>query len=507
MHSDVLELFIIVSSVPVLHLSQDENSSSTQTVLKAGRISAQDMMSDETTGENIMKETLSDSTIVYGRFGEEVLIAIRVKNSMSQAGTDSLLADVLLLVESNLDILHSSFGDETVLAPLVKRLHFILGSKLPTNPFGMAQINEIMSQYFEKYEYLDLIGIVTQESWLVNVNTRENENRRYVTSQIWKNSVEMLHQFLGRVTNGLIINDAESVFWSRPVYYRNPRTKSGISWWGLLIQINIDLLDNVVIDKNERDLQFNIDYVLNNDFYKLVIDRLDFEFYEKIAPIIRDMVERELRTMGRSGVLGQILSFAEYTYPDGFNMQLNAINTSEFTTSDNVKGSWKTFLDNYYSVVQNKFPESQYVINQNDLVFITLTQDHLLDLFGIILDIAENFDNENMFTIFLGLGTGEFRDRIMERTSSLKIANQMIYLFSEDEIEVESDSENIKIFDQINIDAQISEYLFFALENEELSINGVFYMETGGVYTGVWSHSNDLNELISSRVKQLHQMS
>ncbi len=502
MHSDVKELFIIASSVPVLHLSQDKSNNSSDTVLKAGRISAQDMLGEETTGELIQREVLSESTISYAR-KDDLLIALRVANSMSTSGVDKLLDDILLQIENYKDLVWNSFGDPTILQPLVKRLHLTLGAKLPTNPFGLAEINMVMGTYFDRYQYMDTIGIVTQESWLVNVESRDNRKVAPVSIDIWKNSVELIHASLGTTSKGLLIQDEDSIFWIRPIYYKNMHTKGGISWWALVVQVNMDVLDSY---RSETSL-FNHKYFLREELYAKITRELDYDFFVAIEPKIRQMVEKEIRAMGRMGVLGQILSFVEYQITDMLVAEVQHIEGSEYIVAQTpqIKIGWGKFLELYTERGIPSLAEPNHIINQTGTVFLTLRIDHMQHLLESFVRTAARI--QHGCKLHIGLGLSKYFDDLIDFFNSMDRITHEIVFYSEDKFGELDSPDNIKIVDEIPVDAQISQYKFFILENVEKPQAFMFFRETGEIYSGVWTHSKDIIELMLSRVDQLSQMS
>ena len=502
MHSDVMELFIIASSVPVLHLNQDKSSDSSDTVLKAGRISAQDMLGEETTGELIQREVLDQSTISYARKGD-LLVALRVANSMSSLGVDKLLDDILLQIENYKELVWNSFGDPKILQPLVKRLHLTLGAKLPTNPFGMATVNMVMESYFEKYSYMDTIGIVTQESWLVNVTSREGRKVAPISNDIWKNAVDLIHMNLGTSTKGIIIQDEKSIFWIRPIYYKNMHTKGGISWWALVVQMNGEKL---AAYRSVSDL-FNYESLIRPELYSKLSRELDFDFFIAIEPKIREMVEKEIKSMGRLGVLGQILSFVEYQVTDIYSAKV--VNTDEgaYLTSEknNLKVPWIEFLQNYRNSCSPLNPTSEQILNLSDTIFLTLNLDNLLMLLQSFVLIASDY--ESPCKLHIGLGLSKNFDPLIEFFNSIEQLKHRIVFYSEDSFGELDAPDTLLIVDNIPVDAQISQYKFFILENDSWTQAIMFFREVGENYSGVWTHSKDIIELIMSRVDQLSQMS
>lgn len=510
MHSDVYELFIIVNSVPVLHLTQETAISSSDTVLKAGRISAQDMLGEETTGELIQKEVLTESTISYAR-KNDILIALRVSNSMSQEGANALLADILLLIEGNINIVYNSFGDKSILDPLIKRLEITLGAKLPTDPFTLASINDSMQKYLQSILYIDTIGIVTQESWLVNVASREDRQTEPLNKDIWKKTVEILHNALGMETKGLLIEDENSVFWIRPIFYKNPRTKQGIAWWALLVQVNTDVLQNLQPTMLKASTTFRHSSALSAEAYHQICQDLDWDLYPNLESLLRTMVERETRNIARQGLLGQILTFSEQvvndplfleiTYPSEQKMYSEAI----FVLSDDGSGSWLDLIYNYQGEHRQKFPEHTYIFNQKSTIFCTLHEQQIFDLLKAFKAIALQ-QHDTTTKIHLSIEDNAALDTYANILLELTAANVPTSIYSETLLNYNNPADCLQIIDEISSESQIRQYVFVILENSLQSIAFVFFKETSDLFTGIWTHSADIIDLIFSRVSNLGEM-
>ncbi len=482
MHRDVLELFIIVNSVPVLHLNQTKEDNS-DTVLKAGRISAQDMLGEETTGELIQKEVLSDSVIYYGR-EEDILLALRVSRSMSDQGTHSLLQKVISLVRLYKPALYNSFGDREILQPLINRLNYILGSTLPTNPFSMAKINQMMGEFLETFPYFDRIGLVTQEGWVVNIFEQETYVPTKVSKYVWRNSVEILHLSLGNRNNGTIVNDDESIWWLKPIYFNDYTAPNGQSWWALIVQVNLARLYMDARKPIPKEIAAGKTFSVSSKLLQKLQMEINSIFFQNMAPIIQKMVERETRNQGRSGPLGKIIAFAEYFAENPLNFKI----LNETAIIENDDSSPKSFVSTNVLEKIVFFDLKDFWSNPTDTIFLTLDLPNLKFFISQLLKRPYS-------KIYFGPGS----------IDPLALKNRFE---SNIEIYVENTFELPPIatgkIQSISFETEISQYVFLFLENDNSNnLVAIFRKENDSIFSGFYSANNDLTSLSFNQIQQL----
>ncbi len=498
MHSDVLEVFIIANSVPVLHLNQ-ENKEDSDSVLKAGRISVQDMLGEEATGETLQKEVYEDSTIVYGRTGG-ILVTIRVTNQMSQGGVDILLKNVLRVIQDNKEVIFNSFGDRGILNNLINKLHRVLGEKLPSNPLYLAKINDITENYFKKYSFIDRVGLLTEESWVVNISERQDRPLTLSDQKIWKNAVEILHKPLGLQSKGAIIKDDDSVWWLKPIFYKNSKSYSGISWWALVVQNSFKLLTQNKADETLPN--FNDERNISSDMFKILELSLTNDLFSQLSPLIQEMLEREVKNLDRQGIFGQVFTFIE-TIEDEFLEIL--IEEDRFLIYDTVteekispKARYSVFLLSlleYFKLGQN-----DQILNQKPTVFIQIEKTELIKSFVQVLNSFNSSDFE-IFQIDVSINSDLIDLSDLYQTLN-NVSAHTINLFSAGQVNVEF-TNNITILDQINEEAFLNLYDFLIIHGKNNSLAFLTFERTFENCEGIFTIDSNLIELISQRVSQL----
>ncbi len=489
MHSDVLELFIIVNSVPVLHLTQKQHEDS-DTVLKAGRISAQDMLGEETTGELIQKEVLSDSTIFYGR-EDNILVALRVANSMSQEGTARLLENVINQVKTNRELVYISFGDRNVLQPLIKRLQHILGSKLPTNPFSMAKINHLMEDYMERLPYVDRVGLVTQEGWVVNISESNYSNLAPLNRNVWKHAVEILHLPLGERNHGAILKDNQSLWWIKPIYYEDGKSVTGISWWAFVAQVNIMRFHEKERKPVQKGVQFFEQTNLSSFVFRKVENEVNLGLFKTIAPLIRKMVERETRSIGRTGAFGKLISYAEYETET--IVRLRRLDSSVAVVIENEEGIVSAEVAPAHRPLFDSRDPMQLFVREipevlrdmkTQTIFITLDTE---DFMSLLAHYAGQLTEKGEFHVGLGLEMRSNIDLLQKTLPSLSERGKVI-LYQDELLPLEDEIKGmVNELVITEIDAEISQYLIFFSPSESSPLSLILYQESTNRYYGFLS--------------------
>ncbi len=324
MHSDVLELFVILQSVPVIKLGEGE----VDEVLGAGRISALDLVGQEATGEKIQIEFMEQSYIVYTRV-DDFLIALRVKNSMAIAGSRHLLQKVRDVVRKNSDFIISVKGRVGDLKLLADELDKVLGARLPTSTGGMMKASNLIDSFLKENPWCGVIGIVTQESWIIEYAQNPNLTRSH-TSNLWKRAVDILHEKILDQCDGAVLTERDAYYWVRPIPLTSPD-----HWWALVLQIDkgrfyeyvnqlrkknkLTSLEAFLVDRtyvgyidNGREINISVP----GEVYAYLSDKIDYHLLPNLVDILRPMVIKEQVRMGPLGFLGELLDLIEYGAPE-----------------------------------------------------------------------------------------------------------------------------------------------------------------------------------------------
>lgn len=471
MHKDVLEFFIIANSVPILHLYQSLHNDA-DSVLRAGRISAQDILGEETTGELIQKEVLSESTIYYGR-SDDILVALRVTSSMSDLGTEGLLRKTLSLIDNYRDLVMESFGDRSVLKPLTDRLDLLLGNKFPTNPIAMGNINRIMADTMSKLTYIDRLAIVTPEGWMVNILENNREDLGTISKFAWKNAVEMLHLNLASNNQGVITMDNDSLWFLFPIRYFDPLNPEVDSWWALIVQVNRSGLE----DSNRP----YISYRLQEELLEGVV--------QTVGPLISTMLERESRLLGLVGPLGKLFSLPEYMGEKPVYIEI-----SENSIKGLIERGSQREVILQKDHISNRVTTLYYFINkfQPTPTMLSISENQLMDL---VENLFQKHQPQMARILMDGLTGGAMTQfiEILEKHEATKI-----WLISENTSFIKFKREaNIS---QAPSEAQIGDYFFVMIDDSILllSIRDV----TNKFYTLI-SSKPELIEVAGNIVKQL----
>ncbi len=476
MHKDVLEFFIIANSVPILHLYQTLDSDA-DSVLRAGRISAQDILGEETTGELIQKEVLSDSTIYYGRC-DEILVALRVTSSMSDSGTQKLLQRSLKLVEDYRELIFRSFGDKATLNPLTKRLNILLGNKFPTNPVIMAKINQIMDEAMNDLDFVDRLALLTSEGWMVNINENESHPIGKVAKYVWRNAVEMLHLSLGLENELVMVLDEESLWFVYPIYFADPLASSGTSWWAFIVQAG-----RIAVNNKQKSLE---------TIRKTIEERL----LDTITPLLVKMLEKESRNFGLTGPLGRLFSLPEYM--DNEILQIKTFDQKLQLISEN--------QDGFKLLKEVDFPISNIL----EILLQDFMEDHRSAVFSffpkplfskICCEVVESLTPNCNVVISFGALDEEKKNSMLEILKKKDVPIKVLV----DELMKAIPENNIQPV-IISSEAEITNYFLVLKKNESGSLLILSTKDISGNYFSLISTNSEFIELVGNQIDQLELM-
>ncbi len=285
MHSDILELYVLYKSAPIIHLGEAK----TDNMLSAGRIAAQDALGLEATGENIIMEELETSYIQYLREGD-FLIALRCSQTVSRNGARRLLNRIMQRLKESEDLIIEKGAAQHELRALRRDLDLLLGEKLPVNPREMAHAEQIIHEYMEKYPFIDLIGIATPEGWPILINHREASALQH-SQFFWRDIVDLLHVQLSEENVRVITQDQKWFHVIHPFSYGEEE-----EWWAFVARIDA-----------AKSIQF---FEAGSE---LVLSKVLRLIYRKLIPnlerVIIPMIRSELAQIGMEGPLGELIRF------------------------------------------------------------------------------------------------------------------------------------------------------------------------------------------------------
>ncbi|RMG20788.1 MAG: hypothetical protein D6732_27905 [Methanobacteriota archaeon] len=468
MHKDVLEFFIIANSVPILHLYQTMEGDA-DSVLRAGRISAQDILGEETTGELIQKEVLSDSAIYYGRCGE-ILVALRVTSSMSDTGSQNLVEKALRLVEEYKELVLRSFGDKTTLNPLTERLNLLLGNKFPTNPMTMARINKFMDETMKRLDYIDRLALLTSEGWMVNILENDERSLGQVSKYAWRNAVEMLHLSLGVENESVVVSDSESFWFVYPLYFVDPLQASGTSWWAFVIQVNRQI--------SEKNLLENIQ------------NEIETELLDPLTPMVVKMLERETRNFGLTGPIGRLFSLVEYMGEENFEIKFFGNKIQLISVNERGYRLMKEFAYQGHAIFGLIVKEISEL--PQSTAFASIPRELFEELF---LDSMKSIDSSDFIFISLGSLHEITKKKILEE---VKFTNHKVLVDHLEPIQ----SDTALNFVKVNVEAQVDDYAIFLKNGTIGKFLLIGRLDAFGNYFTLLSADQEFINLAKNQIEQ-----
>ncbi|MCG3217808.1 MAG: hypothetical protein KAR35_02320 [Candidatus Heimdallarchaeota archaeon] len=513
MHQDVLELFVIYESIPVVYLGEESGES--MEILAAGRISAMDTMGSETTGERVEIEFLEHSYFIYHRV-EDFLIALRVRENISQAAANHLISQIGEKIVNNLELIKNSQGRIYLLEPLKQELDILLGGSLMTSAQGVMEIDRLFQTFIGENEWVDVIALTTMEGWAITYSTGSQLDQ-FSPVKLWRKATDILYDSVLAKCDGAVVTERDMLYWFRPVPLVGDET-----WWQLIVQVNKKRLfeyfdklriasgqkpleeeykDRLISYKSEdRDITVNIP----GDVYYFVGELIDMQLLPATFQIVQPMYEKETLRATTLGFLGDFVDLIKMTSDDV--PQLKASNGQlqfEFKKQAS-ETSWEELKKLLAYQNGGKFeasiPEIISETFKTQTILCDLKSTQIKDLLEIAISRCPNFVEEqgNLF-----LGTPELSEwedqiiqfrEIMHPVSKFSVFGSWSFVLDNDE------ATNF-----VSILSSKAKYHFVVFEGEKTSFAYVFMQLGENDPFGFITFQSEMVMILTNRLSSLIQ--
>ncbi|MHA1911002.1 MAG: hypothetical protein ACTSYA_04820 [Candidatus Kariarchaeaceae archaeon] len=513
MHQDVLELFVIYESIPVVYLGEESGES--MEILAAGRISAMDTMGSETTGERIEIEFLEHSYFIYHRV-EEFLIALRVRENISQAAAYHLIAQIGEKIVSNQELVKNTQGRVYLLEPLKQELDILLGGSLMTSAQGVMEIDRLFQTFISENDWVDVIALTTMEGWAITYSTAA-ELDQFNPVKLWRKATDILYDSVLAKCDGAVLTERDMIYWFRPVPLVDDKT-----WWQLIVQVNKKRLfeyfdklrissgqkslaeeykDRLISYKSEdRDITVNIP----GDVYYFVGELIDMQLLPDTFKVVQPMYEKETLKATTLGFLGDFVDLIKMTSDDV--PQLNASNDqiqfefneqSSDTTWEELK---KLIAYQNGGKFEASIPELITETVKSQTILCDLKNSQIRDLLEIAISRCPNFVEEKG-NFFLGTpNLNDWEDQIIQFRGIMHPASKLSVFGGWNYALDNNESTNF-----VNILSSNAKYHFVVFEGEKSSFAYVFMQLGENDPFGFLTFQAEMVMILTNRLSSLIQ--
>ncbi len=525
MHSDLIELFVLYSTIPVIHLG--EKSEKVDHLLKAGRISAQDVLGRETTGETITAEVLEDSYFVYKRHGN-FLFALRAKSNISQYGAEKLLERVIHRVLLDQEKIKQRPGNTTYYKDVITDIDLILGEKIPTDPIIMGEITEILQDSIQKIDSIDLIAIVTQEAWVVQVVSKEEAMSH--SPFLWKNMVDSVHQTLGKEVRSVFFEESGGIFIIVPVYLEKER------WWIIAIRLTLNHQHHKV-KKTQPKISLLTSFTLLS--WKKELLEINNKLIIPVHELIKKMARRAERRIGLKGIFKDVIHFVDFSYPQiaewntvrsipqsssvkkkpSAAKYLKALEYPEFkknslflevrqegklvnlnslkSISKEISEIFKTTLFPHTKYRQS-LPQMKRILGTKYTV-LTNFDENYVEYFSSLLEFLFLEDPHERTKLFLGFGEEKsFFEQSPRMTSIFKRKNDLLIYLGDMILESNPNEQNHMI--EKNEEINFKQYRFTYLKRTGVRLLSLHYKNILGAFSGIITMHKNVTDIFENRL-------
>ena len=280
MHSDIIEAFVIFENTPIIVLGHDNPE---ELQLRASRITVQDVVGSEATGENIEMELLEESYFIYQRLGG-FLGVLHCKKSMNPYGARRLLEKVLERVNEEKNLILEHFGSQYHLRHVIRDINLILGEYIPTTPQGLAMSENLIGEFFRKQSSVVAIGLLTPEAWPIII--RYNKDEAIPLPEFFWSEIAGVTQLSTETIYQVELTSDDSFYLIRRIKIPPENEKN---FWLLVIK--------ALVAKDEDW------FSLRNQLVKATDEAL----LPQLQKTVYEMVAQEIEFMGMEGILGNAI--------------------------------------------------------------------------------------------------------------------------------------------------------------------------------------------------------